>query len=141
LNHRLNQRGFLLEYCCNVYCLEIWTNKALISVNVKAQGGTAIRIGLTYGHDLRRLRDRELLMCLLEHWQPREAWCSFPCTSFCCWVAINEARGCEMEQVKKEACCTLASQSSSWHIAGSAVSDAQSRTRCSPRRGAYSRTS
>ena len=30
-------------------------------------GGKAMRIGLQYGHDLRRLRDRELLMALL-HW-------------------------------------------------------------------------
>ena len=27
---------------------------------------------------------------------------SWPCTAFCCWVALNEARGCDLTRVKKE---------------------------------------
>ena len=51
--------------------VEVWVGRGALSEAVNRRGGRAIRIGLKYGHDLRRLRDRELLMALL-HWWPQE---------------------------------------------------------------------
>ena len=27
---------------------------------------------------------------------------SWPCTAFCCWAALNEAKGCDLSQIKRE---------------------------------------
>ena len=42
--------------------VEVWTGKGRLSDCVNELGGNAIKIGLTRGHDLGRLRDRELLI-------------------------------------------------------------------------------
>ena len=48
-----------------VALVEIWTGQAGISHEVASRGFGAIRIGLDHGHDLRRRKDRTLLLLFL----------------------------------------------------------------------------
>ena len=85
-----------------LHAVEIYVGMGRITKKLTQKGASAVCIGLKYGHDLRRLRDRELLMCLLSWWDPEHTWVSFPCTAFCCWVSLNEARGCKLDGIKRE---------------------------------------
>eukprot|EP00974_Lingulodinium_polyedra_P104307 10096459-Lingulodinium_polyedra.AAC.1 len=59
-------------------------------------GGNAIRLGLAYGQDFRRRRDRELSMALNRLVAPRHRFSSPPCTAFTTLTYLNEARGCDL---------------------------------------------
>ena len=93
---QLPPRGYRLDF------LEVFTGEARISQAVSQQGGCVIKIGLRHGHHLRRRRDRRLLLALISFYDPHETWISWPCTAFCAFVALNESRGVDLSQVKRE---------------------------------------
>eukprot|EP00959_Pyramimonas_sp_CCMP1952_P467423 9491585-Pyramimonas_sp.AAC.1 len=88
----LPPRGGRLDF------LEIFTGEARISQAVVQQGGRAIKIGLQHGQDLRRRRDRRLLLALIRQYDPHETWISWPCTAFRAFVALNESRGVDLSK-------------------------------------------
>ena len=87
---------------CRLDFLEIFTGEARITQSVIRRGGRAIKIGLQHGQDLRRRRDRRLLLALIYLFDPHETWISWPCTAFCAFVALNESRGVDLSKVKRK---------------------------------------
>jgi hypothetical protein len=65
---------------------------ARTSKSVKLRGGTAVRVGHVYGHDLRDIAQCTMAIALVEHVRPRHIWCSFPCTSWCSWSRLNVSK-------------------------------------------------
>ena len=62
---------------------------ARLSSNVQKLGGTSIKIGLHYGHDLSLTQNRNLLMQLIGHVQPLHVWVAWQCTSVAGYSALN----------------------------------------------------
>jgi hypothetical protein len=62
---------------------------ARTSKSVKLRGGTAVRVGHVYGHNLREVAQCTMAIAVVEHVRPRHVWCSFPCTS---WSRLNARR-------------------------------------------------
>ena len=100
-----DQAAFLPKKGTRLDFLEIFAGEARISQAVAQMGGSAIKIGLQHGQDLRRRRHRRLLLALIAIWGPRETWVSWPCTAFCAFAALNESRGVDLSQVKREGRC------------------------------------
>ena len=63
-----------------------------MTTTVKELGGAAIAIGLAHGQDLGRARDRAMLLHLIQLSKPRHALIAFPCTAFCAWARLAQAR-------------------------------------------------
>ena len=72
--------------------LEVYAGSARVTTTVKELGGTAIAIGLAHGQDLGRARDRAMLLHLIQLSKPRHALIAFPCTAFCAWARLAQAR-------------------------------------------------
>ena len=49
-----------------------------------------------------------MLLALVDAYDPHETWISWPCTAFCAFVALNDSRGVDLSQVKKEGAIFLA---------------------------------
>jgi hypothetical protein len=81
--------------------LEVYTGAARASQQVLKLGGRAIRLGLEWGQNFRRQRDRRLAAFLLYSVFVAHLWSSFPCTAFGCWVSINLARHCDLGPTRK----------------------------------------
>ena len=92
---RAKQRGWL-------DLVEVYADKGRVSAQVLEMDGTAIRVGLAWGHDLTRSRDRRLLFQLIEFVPVKHVLGAFPCTAFCAWVRLNLARGADLSRTLAE---------------------------------------
>ena len=61
----------------------------------RIRNGPSIRIGLEWGQDLLRARDRRLLLQLMAIVKPRDVWVSWPCACWSGWSRINLSKGGE----------------------------------------------
>jgi len=86
--HKLSKRVDLIE---------VFTDVAPLSKTVELLSKhEAIRIGQAHGHDLNRLRDRQLLLCLIAWTRPKHVWYSWPCSDWGPWSRFNMARSDQM---------------------------------------------
>eukprot|EP00435_Cladocopium_sp_Y103_P055859 s19_g18.t1 len=86
--HKLNSQ---------VELVEVFTDDAPLSIAVeKVFPGTAIRIGLSHGQDLSKLKDRQLLLCLIAWTKPKHVWYSWPCGVWGPWSRFNMARNSQL---------------------------------------------
>lgn len=82
--------------------LEVYAGKGRATQAVLQRHGIAICLGLDYGQDFRRARDRSLARFLVERLRPRHLWGSFPCKAFCAWIRLAILRNCDMGPRLKE---------------------------------------
>ena len=76
----------------HVELLEVFTDVAPLSKMVEqVSKGNAIRIGTSHGQDLSRLKDRQLLLCLIARTRPKHVWYSWPCGDWGPWSRFNMA--------------------------------------------------
>ena len=73
--------------------IEVFAGKAPLSAcSERLREGASVRIGLQYGQDLRRARDRRLLILLIGWCKPRDVWVSWPCKYWSSYSRLNMAR-------------------------------------------------
>ena len=74
--------------------IEVFTGKApLSSASSRTRGLVSIRLGLEYGQDFSRARDRRLLLLLLGRCRARDVWFSWPCSCWSGWSRMSLAKG------------------------------------------------
>ena len=70
--------------------VEVFTGHAPLSqLYEQTTGKSSIRLGLSYGQDFTRVRDRRLLLLLIAFTQPEHVWFSWPCKYWGPWCNIN----------------------------------------------------
>eukprot|EP00435_Cladocopium_sp_Y103_P065222 s43_g27.t1 len=73
--------------------IEVFTGHAPLSqLYEQTTGKSSIRLGLTYGQDFTRVRDRRLLLLLIAFTQPEHVWFSWPCKHWGPWCNINMSK-------------------------------------------------
>ena len=82
--------------------VEEFCDEASLSAATERRGGRAIRVGLTYGHDLRGALHRAYAKFLLRRVKVRHYWGSFPCRGLCAFVQLNLSKGCDLRQTLRE---------------------------------------
>ena len=93
----LGDQAFKLD--ASVGLVEVFTGKANLSKQYEAKTGLhAIRLGLEYGQDFKRLQDRKNLLLLIAFCRPHHIWVSFPCQHWGPWSRFNMARSPEQKQ-------------------------------------------
>ena len=83
----------------SVSMIEVFTGKANLSRVMEAQSGMpCIRLGLEYGQDFTKPRDRQLFIQLLAVVKPKRVWYSWPCKCWGPWSRLNAAKTASMEE-------------------------------------------
>ena len=78
--------------------IEVFTDVAPLASQMEVQSQqNVIRIGLNHGQNLDRLRDRQLLLCLIAWTRPRHMWYSWPCGDWGPWSRFNMSRSHELK--------------------------------------------
>ena len=73
--------------------VEVFTGHAPLSqLYEQTTGKSSIRLGLSYGQDFTRVRDRRLLLLLIAFTQPEHVWFSWPCKYWGPWCNINMSK-------------------------------------------------
>ena len=75
--------------------IEVFTSsKARLALaSERARGMSSIRLGLHYGQDFSRAKDRRLLLVLIARCRSKDVWFSWPCSPWCAWSRMNIAKG------------------------------------------------
>ena len=82
-----------------VSMIEVFTDVAPLASQMEVQSQqNVIRIGLSHGQNLDRLRDRQLLLCLIAWTRPRHMWYSWPCGDWGPWSRFNMSRSHELKE-------------------------------------------
>lgn len=110
--YKLNKRVGLIE---------VFTGKAPLSRHFERRSQTeSIRIGLEYGQDLNKLKDRRNLLLLIGLTQPQHVWYSFPCGPWSAWSRLNQSKSpqqfADIEDKRNQARKHLQVVSESWHL-------------------------
>ena len=81
-----------------VIMLEVFTGKAPLSrCSDRMRQGASIRIGTQWGQDLKRSKDRRLLLWLIGLCRPKDVWISWPCTAWAGWSRLNMSKSHELK--------------------------------------------
>ena len=76
-----------------VHMIEVFTDVAPLASQLELESGqTVIRIGIHHGQNLDRLKDRQLLLCLIALTRPRHIWYSWPCGDWGPWSRFNMSK-------------------------------------------------
>ena len=109
--YKLNKRVGLIE---------VFTGKALSRHFERRSQTESIRIGLEYGQDLNKLKDRRNLLLLIGLTQPQHVWYSFPCGPWSAWSRLNQSKSpqqfADIEDKRNQARKHLQVVSESWHL-------------------------
>eukprot|EP00438_Fugacium_kawagutii_P012099 Skav209448 [mRNA] locus=scaffold2199:144696:152896:- [translate_table: standard] len=84
----------------SVVMIEVFTDVAPLSEKMEQlnDNRAVIRIGQNLGQDLSRLRDRQLLLCLIARTRPTHVWYSWPCGDWGPWSRFNMARSSTLKE-------------------------------------------
>ena len=101
--------------------VEVFTGKAPLSRFYERRSQLeSIRIGLEYGQDLNKLKDRRNLVLLIGLTQPQHVWYSFPCGPWSAWSQLNQSKSNQLfddiEEKRKQARKHLQVVSETWHV-------------------------
>ena len=81
-----------------VQMIEVFTGTAPLASQLEHESGQAvIRIGLQYGQNLDRLKDRQFLLCLIAWTRPRHIWYSWPCGDWGPWSRFNMSKNPQLK--------------------------------------------
>ena len=99
----------------------MFTGKAPLSRHYERRSQLeSIRIGLEYGQDLNKLKDRLNLVLLIGLTQPQHVWSSFPCGPWSAWSQLNQSKSDQLfediEEKRKQAREHLQVVSETWHV-------------------------
>ena len=119
LRHWLGNQASKLD--SKVGLIEVFTGTANLSKQFeKRTQKTAIQIGIDYGHDLGRLRDRRNLLYLVALTKPDHIWFAPPCKCWGPWsrfnMAFSESRKQEVLKKRHQARRHLQCVSETWHL-------------------------
>ena len=119
LRHWLGKQAWKLD--STVGLVEVFTGKAPLSSQFqKRTNQTAIQIGIDFGHDLGRLKDRRNLLFLVALTKPAHVWFAPPCKCWGPWsrfnMALSESRKQEIMKKRHQAKRHLQCVSETWHL-------------------------
>ena len=88
-----------INWTKEVSLVEMFCGRGNLSdVHARATGTECIKLGLEHGQDFERVRDRRLMLLLLEYVKPKDLWIAFPCKAWGPWSRFNMSRGPEAKQ-------------------------------------------
>ena len=72
--------------------LEVYVGQGEATNSVRARGALGIKLGKEYGQNFDKRKHRVLSYVVVLLLLPIHVWVSFPCTHWCCFIAINLLR-------------------------------------------------